>query len=142
MVAHIGVTERPPGSNRGAEIDSWNIRAGVPLGSPWCMSTVHAAYASQGVTLGGWASVGNFEHWAEAQGWRVGRPRKGDVVCFDWNGDNWPDHVGVIERTLALRWAGGRFVGWVQYVAGNDADQLRRNRRWVPASSRFARVPG
>lgn len=142
VVAHIGVTESPPGSNRGPLIDQWNRAAKVPIGSAWCMSTIHAAYLACGVTIGGWASVGNFEQYAAKQGWIVGRPRRGDVGCLDWNGDSWPDHAVIVERVLALRWKAGRFVGWVQYVAGNDGNMVRRRRVWVPASSRFARVPG
>jgi hypothetical protein len=141
-VERIGVSEQPPGSNRGVLIDKWNLEAEVPIGSEWCMSTVHAAYKSVGVTLGGWASVGNFASWASQQGWTIGRPRRGDVGCLDWNGDSWPDHAVIVERVLALRWRNGRFVGWIQYVAGNDGNQVRRRRIWVPATSRFARVPG
>ena len=140
--AFIGTREQPPGSNRGSSIDRWNRQAGVPVGSPWCMSFVHAMYAAEGKTLGGWASVGDFARWATAQGWQVGRPRRGDVGCLDWNADDWPDHAVIVERVLALRWRGSRFVGWIQYVAGNDGDAVSRRRLWVPASSRFARVPG
>ena len=141
LAAHVGMSESPPGSNRGPLIDKWNRDAGAPVGSPWCMSSVHAAYLTTGLKLGGWASVGNFEEWAGAQGWLIGRPRRGDVGCLDWNGDSWPDHAVIVERVLALRWKGSRFIGWVQYVAGNDGDAVSRRRLWVPATSRFARVP-
>jgi hypothetical protein len=142
VVAHLGVAEDPDGSNRGPLIDKWNELAGVPFGSAWCLSTIHAAYHYCGVELGGGASVGNFEAWAKAQGWLIGRPRRGDVGCLDWNSDSWPDHAVIVERVLALRYRGGRFVGWIQYVAGNDGNAVRRRRLWVPATSRFARVPG
>lgn len=140
---YIGTAEMPPGSNRGTLIDGWNVGAGVPVGSAWCMSFIHGMYRAEGVTLGGWAGVGNFAAWAQAQGWTVGRPRRGDIGCLDWNGDSWPDHAVIVERVLALRWSpSGRFVGWLQYIAGNDGDAVTRRRLWVPSTSRFARIPG
>lgn len=139
---YVGVTEQPPGSNRGPLIDRWNLEAGEPAGSEWCMDFVHAGYLANGVKLGGWGSVGDFAQWAKQQGWAVGRPRRGDIGCLDWNADRWPDHAVIVERVLALRWRGAAFVGWVQYVAGNDGNAVSRRRIWVPATSRFARVPG
>jgi len=136
------VAEQPPGSNRGFYIDRWNEDAGVPAGSEWCMSFAHGMFKLCGYQLGGWASVGNFELWAQQHGYLVGRPYRADLVCFEWEADNWPDHVGFLERVLAVRWLGGRFVGWVQYIAGNDGDAVSRRRRWVNARTRFVRVPG
>lgn len=140
--SHIGVTEQPPGSNRGPLIDKWNRDAGEPLGSAWCMDFVHGMYLANGVRLGGWGSVGDFEQYARSQGWQITRPRRGDIGCLDWNGDHWPDHAVIVERVLALRWSGSSFVGWIQYIAGNDGNAVSRRRLWVPATSRFARVPG
>lgn len=39
---YVGVTEKPLGSNRGAQIDEWNTAVGVPVGSFWCASFVSA----------------------------------------------------------------------------------------------------
>lgn len=144
----VGVKEKG-GTNRGGLIDGWNKRAGVPVGSPWCMSFVHAMYDDVGVDLGGGASVGNFEAWAAKHGKLVTRPFRGDIVCYDWNGDRWPDHVGLVDRVLALRWKNKVFVGWIQTVEGNtssgrvgsqdDGDGVYRRRRWATAC-RFVRV--
>src|SRR5712691_10306265 len=82
-----GVSEQPPGSNRGREIDAWNIGAGVPVGSPWCMSFVHAMFKACGLTLGGWGSVGNFLAWADQHHYEVARPFRGDLVCYFWDAD-------------------------------------------------------
>lgn len=139
---YVGVREDPPGSNRGHLIDAWNRLAGVPVGSKWCMSFQHAMFLACGITLGGWASVGNFLAWAVANHYEVRRPFRGDLICFEWEQDTWPDHVGQVEHVLALRWRGSRFVGWVQYIAGNDGDAVSRRRRWITARDRFARVPG
>jgi hypothetical protein len=137
---YIGVTEEPPGSNRGPLIDAWNVEAGVPVSSEWCMSFAHAMLRACGKTVGGGASVGNFALWAQANSMIVARPRRGDLGCLEWEADNWPDHVVFVERVLALRWLGGRFVGWLQYVAGNDGNAVSRRRVWVNPRSRFARI--
>jgi hypothetical protein len=146
---YLGVKENPKDSNRGVLIDRWNTEAGVPVGSSWCMSFVHAMYLACGVKLGGWASVGFFETWAAANGDLVKRPFKGDIVCYDWSGDNWPDHVGIVERVLALRWKDKVFAGWIQTVEGNtssgklgsqsDGDGVYRRRRWAH-NCKFVRV--
>ncbi len=106
------------------------------------MSFMHAMFKSAGVILGGWASVGNFHLWSVAHGYEIRRPFRGDLICFEWERDDWPDHVGIVERVLALRWRGGRFVGWVKYIAGNDGNAVSRRRRWITDRDRFARVPG
>ncbi len=144
---YIGIKETS--YNRGPLIDRWNQDAGVPVGSSWCMSFVHGMYLKAGKTIGGWASVGFFETWAAANGELVDRPFKGDIVCYDWNGDGWPDHVGIVERVLALRWKGRLFVGWIQTVEGNtssglagsqsNGDGVYRRRRWC-SHCKFARV--
>ena len=139
--AYVGVREQPPGSNRGGLIDQWNAGAGVPAGSEWCMSFAHAMFRLAGVTLGGWASVGNFELWANQHGYLIRRPYRGDIGCLDWNADNWPDHAVIVERVLGLRWFGGRFVGWIRYIAGNDGDAVSRRVIRVMSTARFARIP-
>jgi hypothetical protein len=138
---YLGVTEHPAGSNLGPRIDEWNTGAGVPLGSPWCMSFQHAMFLKCGVTLGGWASVGNFLAWADQHGYEVVRPFRGDLVCYDWNGDNWPDHVEIVARVLSLRWKQGRFVGLVRTVGGNTGDAVRVKVRLIRSTWKFVRIP-
>lgn len=144
--AFIGTHEHPPDSNRGPMIDKWNRDAGVPVGSRWCMSFVHGMFLLCGRTLGGGASVGNFEDWARRRGWLVARPFAGDVVCYRFDADDWPDHTGIVERVLALRWQGRTFVGWVRIVEGNtsfgnDANggAVMRRTRWI-RRAKFARI--
>ena len=147
---YVGTKESPPGSNRGPLIDKWNRAAGVPKGSPWCMSFLRACFKLAGVTLGGGASVGFFEEWAVQHGELiVRRPFKGDVVCYRWDSDDWPDHVAIVEKVLALRWRGKAFVGWIQTVEGNTSAGVRgsqangggvyRRRRWV-SRCKFVRI--
>lgn len=151
-VSYIGTKESPPGSNRGPLIDVWLRDAGVPPGNPWCMAFLRAMFAKAGVTLGGGASVGFFEQWAIHNGHRlVQRPLKGDVVCYRFDSDNWPDHVAIVERVLALRWRGRVFSGWVQTIEGNTSPGVRgsqangggvyRRRRWI-SRCKFVRIAG
>jgi len=144
--SHLGVKEDPPFSNRGPLIDKWNKAAHVPVGSPWCMSFLRAMFKQAGVPLGGGASVGFFEAWAKKEGYLVRRPFKGDVVCYRFDSDNWPDHVGIVEKVLALRWKDKVFSGWIQTIEGNtsagnqaDGGQVQRRRRWAK-NCQFARV--
>ena len=145
--AFVGVVERPPGSNRGEEIDRWNAAAGAPPGSPWCCSFVHAMFAAAGFELRGGASVEAVLTAAREAGWLVARPLRGDLACFDFHeGDRYGpygDHIGFVERVLALRWAGGRFTGWIATVEGNTGDGVFRRRRWLRGiGAEFVRVPG
>jgi len=150
--SYVGVKESPPGSNRGPQIDKWNKVAGVPVGSPWCMGFLRAMFKLAGVQLGGGASVGFFEEWAVQHGELVvRRPFKGDVVCYRFDSDDWPDHVGLVEKVLALRWKGQAFVGWVSVIEGNTSPGVRgsqangggvyRRRRWI-GRAKFVRIPG
>lgn len=137
---HLGETEQPPGSNRSPLIDSWNQAAGLALGQPWCMSFATAMFKACGVQLGGHGGVERFEVWAKANHWTVTGPAKGDLVCFDWDGAGWADHVGIVERVLAVRYTRRRFVGLIQTIEGNAGNAVSRRRRWV-GSAVFVRGP-
>lgn len=155
--AYIGVREQPPGSNRGKLIDLWNERAGVPVGSSYCCAFVHSNFSEVGVEVDGDGSKGDDDAYVpsmysecSAKGMARSRPYRGYVVCFDWNQDGILDHTGHIEKVLALRWAGSRFVGLLRTVEANtgsglsgsqsDGDGVYRRWRWVNSSTRFLRV--
>ncbi len=149
---YVGVKEDPKRPNRGPLIDKWNKAAGVSVGSPWCMSFMRFCFAQAGVTLGGGASVGFFEEWAVQHGELiVKRPFAGDVVCYRWDSDDWPDHVGLVEKVLALRWHGREFAGLVRTIEGNTSPGIRgsqangggvyRRTRWA-RNCRFVRIAG
>jgi hypothetical protein len=151
---YIGTKEKPPYSNRGVFIDIWNEQAAGMVGVYWCASFVHAMYRKAGFDLPGGASVGNILGWARKMGYTVKRPRRGDLVCFEFGSDRaFDDHIGFVERVLALRWGGGTFTGWIQTVEGNtssgnygsqdDGGGVFRRRRWVRGiGAKFVRVPG
>lgn len=148
--SYVGTKEHPPDSNRGPLIDKWNKDAGVPVGSFWCMSFVHGMYLLAGKDLPGHALVQSFDYWATAAGDVVARPLRGDIVCYDWNQDHWDDHVGIVDKVLALRWRGKTFVGWIRTVEGNTAvgndsngGEVMIRYRWIRGfSAKFCRVPG
>lgn len=136
----VGTGETPAGSNRGPLIDKWNLAANGLTGEPWCMSFQHAMFSACGVQLGGWAGVQNFLQWGEQHGYEVVRPFRGDLVCFDWNSDRWYDHVGIVDKVLAVG-PGQRPPYVIRTVEGNTGDAVRVRVR-AGARWRFVRVPG
>lgn len=153
---YLGVHEQPPGSNSGPFISTWLQSAGVPNHEPWCMAFVHAMFLKVGMALGGGASVGNFEAWARQHGDLVGRPQPGDIACYDWNDDNWPDHVGIVDHVTARHGEIVHFDGSVEFTQPGDVIALEGNtsvqndsdggrvmfRPRHPSVCRFARIPG
>ena len=154
-IKFIGVTESPPGSNRGHNIDQWNKDACGKVGAYWFASFGHGMFKLAGKTLPGGASVLNVLAWAKSAGDVVTRPRRGDLACLEFGEGAWDygDHIGFVERVLAVRWKNGRFSGWIQTVEGNTSRQgmtgsqsngggVFRRRRWLHnAEATFVRVP-
>lgn len=157
---YIGVKENPAGSNSdrgtgrtgtGPLIDRWCHAANGQYGYPWCAAFLCAMFAAAGRPIGDFrrASVGFLEHWSGQRGWLVTRPLRGDLICYRFDRDDWADHVGIIDRVLAVRWKGRAFTGLVRTVegntsAGNDANggQVQVRYRWLNGRCRFIRVPG
>ncbi len=138
---YVGVKEHPAGSNRGPHIDRWCRWANGLVGYPWCAAFL-CGMVREGcgliVPVPGRASVGFLEAWAKQVGAIVQRPFRGDWVCYNFTTDNWPDHIGVIDRVLAVRWRGGKFVGTIRTIegntsAGNDANGGQVQVRWRAA---------
>jgi hypothetical protein len=105
------------------------------------MSFAHAMFKECGMTLGGWASVGNFLGWADLHHYGVTRPWRGCLVCYDWNADNWYDHVEIVERVLSLRWFGGvRRPVLIRTIGGNTGNAVRRQTRRPVGDWKFVQV--
>jgi hypothetical protein len=139
----VGVKEQPPGSNRGPRVDQYQDADGLPgRGYPWCMAFVQWAYRQAGRPLdpAKTASVGFFLGWARGQGLVTSKPLRGDVVCYQFDSNNWPDHVGIVSRVLP--------GGLILAVEGNTSitsddnggSVMLRTRRTSRCS--FVRVPG
>lgn len=151
----LGVTEHPPGSNRGAEVEKYQsyTDAGV-IGFPWC-----AAFVSRNLALAGYnvkriknrASVGFFLQWAQNMDYVVTRPFRGDLVTYLFDtADVWPDHMGHVERVLSFKPFGYYLL---QTIEGNTSSgssgsqsnggMVARRRRLVRRSRvSFIRIPG
>jgi hypothetical protein len=149
MAARLGMKENPPDSNR------CPITAEFGLIGAWCMMTVSLAFKhGAGIILGdqtpppwgywsdrGFAYVPAFEAWGKTRGYWLGRttPARGLVACYDWNGDNLPDHVGIVEKYVG----GGQFNALEGNTGlGNDSNggELMRRRRYVSEVTGFARI--
>jgi len=125
---YVGVKEHPAGTNRGPHIDRWCKWANGLTGYPWCAAFACAMYReSRGLVVPTpkRASVGFLEAWAKEVGALLKpgvRPRKGDLICYRFDADNWPDHVGFVDRVLHAEWDDdGNFVGSVRTVEGNTS---------------------
>lgn len=129
-----GVRESPADSNRGKHIDRWNRWATIErfpprgiTGFPWCASFVCGMVREAcglHVPEPRRAGVGFLEAWAK----RIGkllkpgvRPIPGDLVCYRFDPDDWPDHVGIVDKVLAVRWFRGAFVGAIRTIEGNTS---------------------
>lgn len=148
----VGVKEDPAGSNTGPRVRQYQAATSLKgTGWPWCMAFVCWCYKQAGKPLPyPSASVGLFLEWAKKVGDVVpnNRPFRGDLVCYRWGSDNWPDHVGIVERVLAVRWRSRDFVGFVRTIEGNTAfgndangGQVQRRTRWHGRCS-YVRIPG
>lgn len=92
----------------------------------------------------GTASVPIFHEWCRQHGYLVTRPRRGDRVMFDWNGDGVWDHVGGVSRTLRLL-PGVVYLLTAEGNTGTDAggpEGVNVRHRIMPRSRvSFARIP-
>jgi hypothetical protein len=96
-----GVHERGQ-TNWSPQVALYLRSTGINFPAAWCMAFVHWCFNRVGKSLGGGASVGNFEQWARENGEIVARPRRADLGCWDLTGDGWPDHVFWVVRVLRL----------------------------------------
>lgn len=97
----IGVCEEPPGSNRGPEVDGWNQRAGVPVGSYWCAAAAGAWWADAGLEVpSGYASCDRWMAWAKERGRFYQAPIPGALVLYGVPGD--ARHIGLVIRVSPL----------------------------------------
>lgn len=150
-LTQVGIKESPAGSNRGARVEEYQKADSLPgVGYSWCASFVNWCYAAVGRPLNELnrsASVGELLGLARRKGWVRSTPRVGDLVCYDWdsldgpNHGDWPDHIGIVKEVHS----DGSFIAVEGNTAvGNDSNggevMLRsRSRSMVEG---FVRVPG
>ena len=130
-------------ANTGVEVDEYLAAAGVPPGNPWCASFVTWALQQAGHRIpgSGWAAVRTWVQAAEAgtsdlQVVSPGDARPGDIVAYDWGGqeDFGADgHIGFV----ACRVEGGRFTA----LEGNAQDAVMEVPRQVGGGGANVEVP-
>lgn len=97
----LGVCEDPLNSNRGAEIDAWNIQAGVPVGSFWCATAAGAWWRAAGLEVPkGYASCDRWMDWGKATSRWSAAPAYGAMVLYGVPGD--AKHIGLVVRVAPL----------------------------------------
>jgi hypothetical protein len=115
------VHEQPIGSNRGPQVDQYNEEAGVPLGSPWCLTfayfCVHHASLHAGIPCpiprGGLCSA--LYDWARAHGKLTATPQPGDIGLVR-GGPRGHEHAVIVVS--------GDGPGLFREIAGNTSGSL------------------
>lgn len=114
------VQEHPKGSNRGPDVDYFNMEAGAPPGSAWCLSFAyhcisHAAeHEGVPVPIERTASCAELYRWAVDHGRTTREPQPGDIGLL--RGGPHGHHHAVIVRAVLQG-------GLIQSIEGNtDTD--------------------
>lgn len=85
--------------------NDWNKYAaelGTINGAPWCDIFVSWALKKAGVDSTLHTLVQSHMNDFKSQGrFHTTNPRAGDLIFYDWNGDNWADHIGIVEKVLS-----------------------------------------
>lgn len=133
-------------TNRGKKVSEYQRADNLPgVGYAWCMAFVQWCYKQAGRPLPNLTpSVGFFLSYARAIGWVVQKPQKGDLVCFNFDANNWPDHVGFVLSASV--------PGFIRTIEGNTSPDAGGSQadgggvyaRWRRKSKRnaYVRVPG
>jgi hypothetical protein len=139
------------GNNHGPWVKKFLGEVGLPEGYAWCdafQSFEMDGAAGHRLPIES-ASVAQTYATAEKLGWAVSKQARGDLVCYDFDGDGqFDDHIGLVVGVRAL----GQMLT-LQTVEGNtssglggsqeDGDGVFLRRRVVSAKSvRFIRIPG
>lgn len=141
------------GYNTGADVEKYQRATWLKgTGWSWCCAFVVWCFKQAGKDdIRPTASVKDFFDYYSAEGCRVSRPYRGDVICYDWSsGGIYGDHIGFVSRVLALR--KDRF--FVRTCEGNtssgdagnqsNGDGVYLRKRWALVSAReaaFLRIP-
>lgn len=152
--AKLGIRE-VGANNHGPWVKKFLAEVGLPEGYAWCDAfQSYEEHAALGARLPiESASVAVTFEAARKLGWVVQRPRRGDLVLYDFDGDGAADdHIGIVVRVLHLPSTKGRLAGSfvLRTVEGNtgdgsaaDGDGVYVRTRVVRSSSvRFVRIPG
>ena len=137
--AQLGTVEFPPNSNKvkyntayyGQEVSGSNFA--------WCLVFIWWLFWKLELLhlfFGGkkCAYVPAFLAWARKEGLLVDEPRSGDLVCFEFDGDRGPDHIGLCEYfdgTYVTTIDGNTGVG--NEANGGAVMARRRHKKYISA---------
>ena len=139
------------GNNHGPWVKKFLAEVGLPEGYAWCdafQSFEMEGAAGHKLPIES-ASVAQTYATGQKLGWTVTRPLRGDIVCYDFDGDGqFDDHIGLVVKVisigpmLTLETVEGNTSSGVAGSQG-DGDGVYLRRRVVPAKSvAFIRIPG
>ena len=133
----IGVKEDPPGSGRVKYNTAYYGRETGGGGYPWCAVFLWWLFQKAGAPelyYGGrkTAYVPTLLSYARRQGETAEEPRPGDLVCFDFNGNQVADHIGLCES------CDGAYVttidgntGTASESSGGQVMRRRRHKKYI-----------
>lgn len=122
----VGVVESPPGSNDSPRIAEYRTATSgaAETPGPWCAYFVSWLARGAGAPIGpggaGMGYVPDVEQWARQNGrfYSGSTPQPGDVIVFQRNGADRPDHIGIVERVDP--------DGRVHTIEGNSSNSVAR----------------
>jgi hypothetical protein len=146
----LGIREVGP-NNHGPWVKKFLAEVGLPEGYAWCdafQSFEMREAAGHKLPIES-ASVLQTYATGKKLGWAVTKPARGDLVCYDFDGDGqFNDHIGLVVRVvsvgpmLTLETVEGNTSSGVAGSQG-DGDGVFLRRRVVSAKSvGFIRIPG
>ncbi len=138
-------------NNHGPAPKKYLAEVGLPEGYPWCDAFVSWCYHKASGRKMPQESAGVIVtlDYAARHGWLTSKPKRGDLVCYDFSGNGvCDDHIGIVERVIS---SGSSLV--LQTVEGNTSSGsggsqsdgggvYRRVRTVSRRGVRFIRVPG
>ena len=121
--AELGVTEKPPGSNR---VKYWDDYDKSFQGQPWCVAFLWWVFNTAGERMaffggGRTASCGMLLRWYREQGLTVpvSEVQVGDIVLLNFHNGTDTEHCGLV--TEVNRWAVTRELMQIQTIEGNTS---------------------
>jgi len=148
--AKLGIHE-VGGNNHGPWVKKFLAEVGLPEGYAWC--DAFQSYEEHGVAGHRLpiesASVAQTYAVAKQLGWVVAKPARGDLVCYDFDGDGrFDDHIGIVVKvlsigpTLTLQTVEGNTSSGVAGSQGDGDGVFLRTRVVSATSVAFVRIPG
>ncbi len=121
MRSHLGLTGRPNLATRWYAMG----HGSEYLDAAWCdmFLSFCASKAKIAGVVGEFALCQSHLNWFKRLGLADMKPAKGAIVFFDWDDDNWADHVGVVESVRA--------DGSFYTIEGNTSDSVARRHRFL-----------